>query len=157
MAKTKLAVPDNVLTQHQVGVVQTNLGGGLLAAVKKNFPSWCGRNHIFAGEIILQTADYTVPIDGMYPGLHLTVSLISFSPDRDYVGLARDLVTLIKAAEFMLGINVFVQMSLDTLVVKDVDDVHYRADPSGKFLLEFGSKEKPDGWEFVELQREGLD
>jgi hypothetical protein len=155
----KQAVPENVLTQHQARITQHNLSQGLVMAVKKNFPNWRNRTKIYGGEIILQNVDYTDPIEGMMPGIHLTVSLVSFRPERDYYGLAEDLVTLIKQAEnagdfFMTNINVFVQMTLDQAVVKAEDGRHYRADPNGKILLEFGSVEtsgEGQGWHFVEM------
>ena len=158
MAKMKLAIPENVIDQHKAGLVQRQLGGELLDAVKRNFPNWRRRTEIWAGEIILQNTDFTQPIKGMKPGIHLTVSLVSFRPERDYYGLAEDLVTIIKETRddgvaFMTEVNVFVQLTLDMSVVKDGDGRHYCADPTGKILLEFGSIETSDdgkGWCFCE-------
>jgi hypothetical protein len=139
--KFKLAVPTDVLTPNQVDLAEASLAEGLLSAVIKNFPDWKERaetGRISGGEIILQKADWTTPIEGLAPGVHLTISLVSFRPARDFKGLATDVVSLVrKAGGFMNGVRVFVQMTLDQPVVRSGTQEGYSASGDGLSLLEY--------------------
>ena len=100
--KFKMAVPRDVLTIHQINLIEDILAAGLLGAVVKNFPNWQKRatdGDIAGGEIIIQDADLTKPIKGLKKGIHLTISLVSFKPERDFDGLAQDAISLIKQAK----------------------------------------------------------
>lgn len=144
--KFKMAVPRNVLTMYQINCIEANLAGGLLGAVANNFPNWQQRTvdgNIAGGEIILQDTNMTQPIKGLTPGIHLTISLVSFKPDRNFDGLASKTIQLIKQTQdeqegfFMAKVGVFVQMSLNTLVVKDEATGLYKVSPDGENLLEY--------------------
>ncbi len=123
--KFKLAVPNNVLTRHEINLIEARLAEMLLGVVVKNFPDWKERSEtqaISGGEIILQEADMVRPMKGLNPGIHLTISLISFKVGRNFDGLAADVIQLIKDTQdndrfFMSDVNVFVQMTLDCPVV----------------------------------------
>ena len=139
--KVKLAVPSNVLNAHQISLLEKRLSEGLLPLVKESFPNWQDRNVIYGGEIILQDTDLTKPIAGIKPGIHVTMSLISFMPDRDFDNLASGTGDILddtqdeNGTRFMEGIGIFVQMSLDTLVKKV--DAEYITHPDGRNLLEY--------------------
>ena len=144
--KFKLAVPEDVLNAHQIGLVEKNIAGGVVEAVAKNFPNWKERaksGEVSGGEIILQKTDLTEPIKGLKPGVHLTISLVSFMPGRDFDGLAQDVIRLIKGTKdatsnpFMKDISVFAQLTLDCPVVKMGTGNVYVASGSGLSLLEY--------------------
>ncbi|MEI7709666.1 MAG: hypothetical protein WCI76_03050 [bacterium] len=144
--KLKLAVPRNVLNAHQIGLLEDNIANGILGVVQRNFPNWRERvaqGNIAGGEIILQDTDMTRPIAGLRPGIHVTVSLISYMPGRNFDGLGNETIDLIKGTRdetgnpFMQGINVFVQMSLDSSVVKRGTNAEYSSSGDGRNLLEY--------------------
>jgi len=125
--KFKMAVPKDILTGHQIDLIEQVLADGLLGVVARNFPNWQQRSDagtISGGEIILQETDFTRPIKGLKRGIHLTISLISYMPGRNFDGLAEDTILLIKRTQdgrgtpFMDGVDIFVQMTLDRPVVK---------------------------------------
>jgi hypothetical protein len=140
-----MAVPRNVLTAHQIHLIEANLAGGLLGAVANNFPNWQQRavvGDIAGGEIILQDTDMTQPIRGLTPGIHLTISLVSFRPERNFDGLATEAIQLIKQTQdehgfFMAKVGVFVQMSLNRLVVRGDTSGFYVPSEQGENLLEY--------------------
>ena len=143
--KFKMAVPNNLLTGHQISLVEGDLGKGLVGIVQKNFPNWQQKKpgEITGGEVILQLTDMTVPIEGLAPGIHLTISLVSYMDGRDLDGLARDAMALIKQTKdeqgtaFMSSIAVFTQMTLDSPVVKSGTQGVYSASGDGRSLLEY--------------------
>lgn len=144
--KFKLAVPDNILTQHQISLIERKLSAGLLAVVAANFPNWKERaasGNISGGEIILQKTDMTEPIAGLQPGIHMTISLISYMQGRDFDGLARGAIALVKQVtdgggnRFMETVQIFVQMSLDRPVVRLGTNMMYSASGDGLSLLEY--------------------
>ena len=141
-----MAVPNNVLTGHQIDLIEEVLAEKLLGVVVKNFPNWKQRSEagtISGGEIILQETDMVRPMKGLKPGIHLTISLISFMAGRNFDGLAQDTIGLIKETKdeegrlFMSGINIFVQMTLDRPVVKAGAGTAYSASGDGLSLLEY--------------------
>ncbi len=141
-----MAVPKNVLNGRQIDLIEETLARDLLGVVVNNFPNWKARaeaGNISGGEIILQEADMVRPMKGLKPGIHLTISLISFMEGRNFDGLARDTITLIKQTldddgqQFMAGVDVFVQMSLDRPVVKSGTSSVYSASGDGLSLLEY--------------------
>jgi len=144
--KFKMAVPDDVLTGHQIDLIEQALAEGLPGAVAKNFPNWRQRfeaGNISGGEIILQETDMVKPMKGLKPGIHLTISLVSFMEERDFDGLAHDAIMLIKNVKdkdnkpLMATIDVFVQMTLDRPVVKTGTRNAYNASGDGISLLEY--------------------
>jgi hypothetical protein len=147
--KVKIALPDDLLTASQIRLIERFLAVGLLQIVVNNFPNWTERareRDITGGEIILQQTDLTQPIMGLNDGIHLTISLVSFMPDRNFDGLAEDIIERIKQTPdqsgtlFMQKIAIFAQMSLDRPVTKYPTDSHlkgYHADPNGTNLLEY--------------------
>jgi hypothetical protein len=135
-----------VLTGHQIDLIEVILADKLLDGVVKNFPDWKQKSEagiISGGEIILQETDMVRPMKGLKPGIHLTISLISFKKGRNFDGLAQDTIKLIKETKdeegrlFMSGINVFVQMTLDRPVVKAGANTSYSASGDGLSLLEY--------------------
>lgn len=144
--KFKFAVPNHILTPHQIDLIEKALAVGILGAVVRNFPNWKERvdaGAVFGGEIIIQDTDYTRPITGLRPGIHLTISLVSFMPGRDFDGLANDVIRLVKRTVdedgnlFMKDIRIFAQMTLDTPVAKKGTNDAYTATGDGLSLLEY--------------------
>lgn len=143
--KVKLAVPEDILNGHQIGITQKHLAKNILSAVGRNFPDWRDRiraGNINGGEVIVQKTDLTEPIEGLKPGVHLTMSLISYKAGRNYRGLAMDAITEVKLTRdekgenFMEEIAVYVQMSLDRPVIKNEDGT-CTPSPDGTNLLEY--------------------
>lgn len=145
--KLKLAVPTDVLTKYQIGLIETVLAQKLLSVVAENFPNWRKRaqdGDITGGEIIIQESDMVRPIAGLKPGIHVTISLVSFAADRNFDGLALNVIDLIKCTEddsghkFMKKVGIFVQMTLDRPVTKFMEgDQTYIASANGLSLLEY--------------------
>ncbi len=142
--KYKLAVPSNVLNGSEIDALEVHLVEGLMPAVRRNFPNWQQRaaETIGGGEIILQQTDMTRPVHGLKPGIHLTISLISYMPERNFKGLADDVISLIKATTdgdgraFMANVGVFLQMTMDRPVILN-DDGTVTPSSEGVSLLEF--------------------
>ncbi len=141
-----MAVPKNVINGHQISLIEAVLAERLLGVVVKNFPNWKQRSdagNISGGEIILQETDMVRPMLGLRPGIHVTISLISYQTGRDFDGLARDVIGLIKQTVdeagklFMSDVSVFVQMTLDRPVVKAGAGNIYSASGDGLNLLEY--------------------
>jgi len=144
--KFKLAVPRNVLNAHQIDLIEDRLAADLVAAVVENFPNWAARaeaGEISGGEVIIQDTDLTKPIKGLLPGIHVTISLVSYMEGRNFDGLAHSVIGVIKQTQgddgrfFMKDIKVFVQMSLDRPVVKTGTNEMYSASGDGLSLLEY--------------------
>jgi hypothetical protein len=144
--KFKMAVPDNLLTGHQIGLIEKALADHLLEIVVKNFPNWKKRSedgNIYGGEIILQATDPVRHIKGLRPGIHVTISLISYMEGRDFDGLAKDVIRIIKQVRddddilFMTQVGVFVQMSLDRPVVRIGTSKNFSNSGDGVSLLEY--------------------
>jgi len=143
--KFKIACPTDVLTQHRVSILEQSLADNLLRLIISNFPDWGSRaaaKQITGGEIILQNADWTAPIKGLKPGIHVTVSLVSFKKGRDFDGLGKGIISLLKNCRdgddpFMRGVGIFLQMTLDRPVMRPGTGIVYEASGDGLSLLEY--------------------
>jgi hypothetical protein len=144
--KFKLAVPRNVLTAYQIGLIEEVLAEKLLDTVVRSFPNWKERadaQEISGGEIILQDTDMTRPIKGLSPGIHVTISLITYMVGRDFDRLAHDTISLIKKTKdendqlFMSKVKICVQMCLDRTVVRAGTTSNFTTSGDGTSLLDY--------------------